>query len=115
MLSHNTHPLLVRATQLGIGIGVGQSGFLYANDNHQQLRVGPVRSPAELEDLWAIDNAAYGQALLEGFKFFRIQNAAAMPDHVPLFGLELEHREQLIRVPASLLPKLLIRSRQGPL
>jgi hypothetical protein len=188
-----------------------------ANDNHQQLRVGPVRSPAELEDLWAIDSAAYGeasityerfqdwwssfplglralffqnrvmgaigiwplsnqcsrllkaaklkesqligrtmrkylaspsrfwyvsgivlrpqligsrairvllsqgmgswlesrkidfpcellalaysapgQALLEGFNFFRIQNATAMPDHVPLFGLELENREQLV-------------------
>jgi len=188
-----------------------------ANDNHQQLRVGPVRSPAELEDLWAIDNAAYGeasityekfqdwwssfplglralffrnrvmggigiwplsnrctrllkaaqlkesqligrtmrsyldsparfwyvsgivlrpqlirsraikvllsqgmgswlkspniefrgellalaysapgQALLEGFNFFRIQNAAAMPDHVPLFGLELDTREQFV-------------------
>jgi hypothetical protein len=188
-----------------------------ANDNHQQLRVGPVRSPAELEDLWAIDSAAYGeasisyekfqdwwssfplglralffrnrvmggigiwplsnrctrllkaaqlkesqligrtmrsyldsparfwyvsgivlrpqligsrairvllsqgmgswlkapniefpgellalaysaqgQALLEGFNFFRIQNAAAMPDHVPLFGLELDTREQFV-------------------
>jgi hypothetical protein len=188
-----------------------------ANDNHQQLRVGLVRSPAELEDLWTIDNAAYGeasitferfrdwwssfplglralffknrvmgaigiwplsnrcarllkaaqlkesqlmgstmrgytdstarfwyvsgivlrtqligsraikvlmsqgiaswlkspniafpcellalaysaqgQALLEGFEFYRIQNAAAMPDHVPLFGLELENREQLV-------------------
>jgi hypothetical protein len=34
--------------------------------------------------------------LIEGFNFFRIQNAAAMPDHVPLFGLELENREQLV-------------------
>jgi hypothetical protein len=189
----------------------------FCADDHQQLRVGPVRSPAELEDLWAIDNAAYGeasityekfrdwwssfplglqalffrnrimgaiglwplsprcsrllksaqfkesqligrtmrsyldsparswyvsgivlrpqligsrairvllsqgmgswlkspnigfpgellalaysaqgQALLEGFNFFRIQNGAAMPDHVPLFGLELDTREQFV-------------------
>ena len=40
-----------------------------ANDNHQQLRVGPVRSPAELEDLWAIDNAAYGEASITYERF----------------------------------------------
>jgi hypothetical protein len=188
-----------------------------ADDDHQQLRVGPVRSPAELEDLWAIDSVAYGeasityekfqdwcssfplglralffrnrvmgaigiwplakrcarflksaqlkesqligrtmrsyldsparfwyvsgivlrpqligsrairvllsqgigswlkspnvefpcellalaystqgQALLEGFNFFRIQNGTAMPDRAPLFGLELDTREQLV-------------------
>jgi len=188
-----------------------------ADDDHQQLRVGPVRSPAELEDLWAIDKAAYeeasityerfhewwssfplglralffrnrvmgaigiwplsdrygrllksaqlresqligrmmrrhleqpprfwyvsglvlrpqlsgsrairlllsqgigfwlkspniifpcellalaysaqGQALLERFNFFRVQNAVAMPDHVPLFCLELDNRERFV-------------------
>lgn len=88
-----------------------------ADDNQHQLRVGPIRSPAELEDLWAIDKVAYEEAsityerfqewwssyplglralffrnrvmgaiaLLERFNFFRVQNAAAMPDHVPLF------------------------------
>jgi hypothetical protein len=40
-----------------------------ANDNHQQLRVGPIRSPAELEDLWAIDNAAYGEASITYERF----------------------------------------------
>jgi hypothetical protein len=30
------------------------------------------------------------------FNFFRIQNGAAMPDHVPLFGLELDTREQFV-------------------
>ena len=40
-----------------------------ANDNHQELRVGPVRSPAELEDLWAIDNAAYGEASITCERF----------------------------------------------
>jgi len=33
------------------------------------LRVGPVRSPAELEDLWAIDNAAYGEASITYERF----------------------------------------------
>jgi hypothetical protein len=34
--------------------------------------------------------------LLEGFHFFPIRNAAAMPDHVALFDLELENREELV-------------------
>jgi hypothetical protein len=34
-------------------------------------------------ELLALAYSAQGQALLEGFKFFRIQNAAAMPDHAP--------------------------------
>ena len=38
-------------------------------DDHQQLRVGPVRSPAELEDLWAIDSAAYAEASITYEKF----------------------------------------------
>jgi hypothetical protein len=42
---------------------------LFANDNHQQLRMGPVRSPAELEGLWAIDSAAYGEASITYEKF----------------------------------------------
>ena len=28
--------------------------------------------------------------------FYRIQNADAMPDHIPFFGLDLETREQLV-------------------
>jgi hypothetical protein len=47
-------------------------------------------------ELLALAYSAQGQALLEGFNFFRIQNAASMPDQVPLFGLELENREQLV-------------------
>jgi hypothetical protein len=47
-------------------------------------------------ELLALAYSAQGQALLEGFDFYRIQNGAAMPDHVPLFGLELENREQLV-------------------
>ena len=45
-------------------------------------------------ELLALAYSAQGHALLEGFNFYRIQNAAAMPDHVPLYGLELENREQ---------------------
>jgi hypothetical protein len=47
-------------------------------------------------ELLALAYSAQGQALLEGFNFYRIQSAATMPDHVPLFGLELENREQLV-------------------
>ena len=47
-------------------------------------------------ELLALAYSAQGQALLEGFNFFRIQNGAAMPDHVPLFGLELDTREQFV-------------------
>jgi hypothetical protein len=46
--------------------------------------------------LLALGYSTQGQALLEGFNFYRIQNADAMPDHVPLFGLELDTREQLL-------------------
>jgi hypothetical protein len=41
----------------------------FCADDRQQLRVGPVRSPAELEDLWAIDSAAYGEASITYEKF----------------------------------------------
>jgi hypothetical protein len=47
-------------------------------------------------ELLALAYSAQGQALLEGFNFFRIQNGAAMPDRVPLFGLELDTREQFV-------------------
>ena len=41
----------------------------FCADDRQQLRVGPVRSPAELEDLWAIDNAAYAEASITYERF----------------------------------------------
>jgi hypothetical protein len=37
-----------------------------------------------------------GEALLEGFNFFKIQNASTMPDRVPLFGLQLADKQQLV-------------------
>jgi hypothetical protein len=37
-----------------------------------------------------------GHALLEGFNFFKVQNADMMPGRVPLFGLELADKEQLV-------------------
>jgi hypothetical protein len=40
--------------------------------------------------------AKQGQTLLEGFNFFKIQNANVMPDRVPLFGLQLADKQQLV-------------------
>jgi hypothetical protein len=37
-----------------------------------------------------------GDALLEGFNFFKVQNACMMPDRVPLFGLQLADKHQLL-------------------
>jgi hypothetical protein len=37
-----------------------------------------------------------GEALLEGFNFFKVQNACMMPDRVPLFGLQLADKQQLV-------------------
>jgi hypothetical protein len=39
------------------------------NRGGQELRVGAIRSPAELEELWAIDGAAYGEASITYEKF----------------------------------------------
>ena len=47
-------------------------------------------------ELLALAYSDQGQALLEGFKFFKVQNAKAMPDKVPLFALQVSDREQLI-------------------
>ena len=44
----------------------------------------------------ALAYSKQGQALLEGFNFFKIQNAATMPDRVPLFGLQLADKQQLV-------------------
>jgi len=45
--------------------------------------------------LLAFAYSAQSQALLDGFNFYRIQNANAMPDHVHLYGFELASREHL--------------------
>jgi hypothetical protein len=47
-------------------------------------------------ELLALAYSDQGQALLEGFNFFKLQNAKAMPDNVPLFGLPVSDREQLL-------------------
>jgi hypothetical protein len=44
----------------------------------------------------ALAYSKQGQALLEGFNFFKIQNASMMPDRVPLFGLRLADKQQLV-------------------
>jgi hypothetical protein len=47
-------------------------------------------------ELLALAYSEQGQALLEGFDFFNLQNFKAMPDNVPLFGLHISDREQLV-------------------
>jgi hypothetical protein len=49
-----------------------------------------------LSELLALAYSKQGQALLEEFNFFKVQNARMMPDRVPLFGLQLASREQLV-------------------
>jgi len=49
-------------------------------------------------ELLALASSKDGQALLEGFNFFKIQNATIMPDRVPLFGLELADKRQLVLI-----------------
>jgi hypothetical protein len=44
----------------------------------------------------AVAYSQKGEALLEGFNFFKIQNANMMPDCVPLFGLQLADKQQLV-------------------
>ena len=47
-------------------------------------------------ELLALASSKDGHALLEGFNFFKVQNATMMPDRVPLFGLELADKQQLV-------------------
>lgn len=47
-------------------------------------------------ELLALAYSKQGQALLEGFNFFKVQNACMMPDRVPLFGLQLDSKEQFV-------------------
>jgi hypothetical protein len=56
------------------------------------LGQGHVAFPCEL---LALASSRPGEALLQGFEFYRVQHATAMPDGVPLFGLELSAWEQL--------------------
>ena len=46
--------------------------------------------------LFALAYSEQGQALLEGFDFFKLRNAKAMPDGAPLFALQVSDREQLL-------------------
>ena len=46
--------------------------------------------------LLALAHSRQGQALLEGFNFFKLQNASAMPDKVPLFSLQVPDRDHLV-------------------
>jgi hypothetical protein len=46
--------------------------------------------------LLALAYSEQGQALLEGFDFFKLRNAKSMLDGVPLFALQVTDREQLL-------------------
>ena len=46
--------------------------------------------------LLALAYSRQGEALLEGFNFFKLQHASAMPDGVPLFCLQLPDRDHLV-------------------
>jgi hypothetical protein len=61
--------------------------------------VGSWLSSAKIEfpsELLALAYSKQGHALLEGFNFFKVQNASMMPDGVPLFGLQLASKEQFV-------------------
>jgi hypothetical protein len=61
--------------------------------------VGSWLSSAKIQfpsELLALAYSKQGQALLEGFNFFKIQNADTMPDRVPLFGLHLTSKQQFV-------------------
>jgi len=57
------------------------------------LSTSNIHFPSEL---LALAYSKQGQALLEGFNFFKVQNAGMMPDRVPLFGLQLASKEQFV-------------------
>jgi hypothetical protein len=46
--------------------------------------------------LFALANSVEAETLLQGFNFFKVQNAKAMPDNVPLFGLKMDMKEELV-------------------
>lgn len=61
--------------------------------------VGSWLSEANIQfpgELLALAYSQQGQALLEGFNFFKIQNGGTMPDRVPLFGLRLESKQLFV-------------------
>jgi hypothetical protein len=47
-------------------------------------------------ELLALAYSDQGQALLEGFNFFKLQNAKVMPDNAALFALQVSDREHLV-------------------
>jgi hypothetical protein len=57
------------------------------------LTRGNIEFPCEL---LALANSLEAETLLQGFNFFKVQNAKAMPDNVPLFGLKMDTKEELV-------------------
>ena len=61
--------------------------------------VGSWLSSAKIQfpsHLLALAYSRPGESLLEGFNFFKIQNADVMPNRVPLFGLPLPSRQEFL-------------------
>jgi hypothetical protein len=57
------------------------------------LTSGSVEFPCEL---FSLASSAEVETLLHGFSFFKVQNAGAMPDNMPLFGLKLKTKEEFL-------------------
>ena len=67
--------------------------ILFSEGIGSWLRRTKIEFPCE----WlAMASSVEGEVLLERFHFFRIQNATATPDRVPLFGLEWSTREEFV-------------------
>ena len=49
--------------------------------------------------LLALAYSRQGEALLEGFNFFKLQHASTMPDRAPLFCLQLPDRDHRVARP----------------
>jgi hypothetical protein len=58
----------------------------------------PIQYPCEL---LALASSKEGEALLNRFNFIRMQNAHAMPDAFPLYGIEINSREAFLEYMAK--------------
>ena len=67
--------------------------FLLSHGVDYWLSSANIQFPSEL---LALAYSKKGEALPEGYNFFKIQNAGAMPDRFPRFGLQLSDKQQLV-------------------
>ncbi len=59
------------------------------DDELQKLRIGLIRTPSQLEDLWAIDNTAYGEASITMEQFRAMWEAYPLGLRVLFYGNEI--------------------------